>query len=183
MSYAFLSGVGYKTGPYANWTSHNIWAIYQLTFAIITPALTIGAVAERMKFNAVMLFSVLWMFAVYFPATHMMWSKDGVFSGLLNEHAQVKAIDFAGGIVVHMTSGWSALLLCILLGKRRGFGREPMPRIQWFFAWLERECFGWAGTDSTPVPLGPPTASQPSIPQKLQRSSHPPQTRTSAKPS
>jgi Amt family ammonium transporter len=127
MSYAFLSGVGYKTGPYANWTSHNIWAIYQLTFAIITPALTIGAVAERMKFNAVMLFSILWMFAVYFPATHMMWSKDGVFSGLLNEHAQVKAIDFAGGIVVHMTSGWSALLLCILLGKRRGFGREPMP--------------------------------------------------------
>ena len=100
MSYAFLSGVGYKTGPYANWTSHNIWAIYQLTFAIITPALTIGAVAERMKFNAVMLFSVLWMFAVYFPATHMMWSKDGAFSGLLNEHAQVKAIDFAGGIAV-----------------------------------------------------------------------------------
>ncbi len=127
LRYAFLSGVGYKTGPYANWTSHNIWAIYQLTFAIITPALTIGAVAERMKFNAVMLFSILWMFAVYFPATHLLWSKDGAFSGLLNENAQIKAIDFAGGIVVHMTSGWSALLLCILLGKRRGFGREPMP--------------------------------------------------------
>ena len=127
LRYAFLSGVGYKTGPYANWTSHNIWAIYQLTFAIITPALTIGAVAERMKFNAVMLFSILWMFAVYFPATHLLWSKDGAFSGLLNENATIKAIDFAGGIVVHMTSGWSALLLCILLGKRRGFGREPMP--------------------------------------------------------
>ena len=128
LAHAFLRDVGYTTGPYANWTSHNIWAIYQLTFAIITPALTIGAVAERMRFSAVMLFSILWMFVVYFPATHLLWSQDGAFSGLLNlENAAVHAIDFAGGIVVHMTSGWSALILCILLGKRRGHGREPMP--------------------------------------------------------
>ena len=128
LSHAFLRDIGYNTGPYSNWTSHNIWAIYQLTFAIITPALTIGAVAERMRFSAVMLFSVLWMFVVYFPAAHLLWSQDGAFSGLLNiEHAAIRAIDFAGGIVVHMTSGWSALILCILLGKRRGHGREPMP--------------------------------------------------------
>ena len=127
--HAFLRGVGYEPNTaYSGWVSQNIWAIYQLTFAIITPALTIGAVAERMKFKAVMLFSVLWMFAVYFPAAHMLWGTGGAFNGVWNtDGASVKAIDFAGGIVVHMTSGWSALILCIMLGKRKGFGREPMP--------------------------------------------------------
>ena len=126
--FAFFRGVGYEPNQtYSYWVSHNIWAIYQLTFAIITPALTIGAVAERMKFSAVMLFSVLWMFAVYFPAAHMMWGDGGIFNGLANADAKVRAVDFAGGIVVHITSGWSALILCILLGKRRHFGRTQMP--------------------------------------------------------
>jgi ammonium transporter, Amt family len=128
MEYAFLQGVGYAPGPYSYWTSHNVWCIYQLTFAIITPALTIGAIAERMKFSAVMVFSIAWMFLVYFPVAHMLWGAGGAFNGLGNfDQAAVKAIDFAGGIVVHMTSGWSALILCILLGKRHGHGREPMP--------------------------------------------------------
>jgi Amt family ammonium transporter len=129
LEHAFFRGVEYEPNTaYSPWVSHNIWAIYQLTFAIITPALTIGAVAERMKFRAVMLFSVLWMFVVYFPAAHMLWGNGGAFNGIGNTAAaSVKAVDFAGGIVVHMTSGWSALILCILLGKRRGFGRDQMP--------------------------------------------------------
>ena len=126
--FAFFKGVEFEPNrTYSNWVSHNIWAIYQLTFAIITPALTIGAVAERMKFSAVMLFSVLWMFVVYFPAAHLLWGDGGLFNGMANANAKVHAIDFAGGIVVHITSGWSALMLCILLGKRREFGRAPMP--------------------------------------------------------
>jgi ammonium transporter, Amt family len=127
LAHAFLKDVGYAPGPYSSWTSHNVWSIYQLTFAIITPALTVGAIAERMKFSAVMVFSVAWMFLVYFPVAHMMWGLGGAFNGLGNPEAAVKAIDFAGGIVVHMTSGWSALILCILLGKRHGHGREQMP--------------------------------------------------------
>jgi Amt family ammonium transporter len=100
--------------------------VYQLMFAIITPALTVGAIAERMKFSAIMLFSVLWMFVVYFPVAHWVWGADGWMNGLWNDAAKIKAIDFAGGIVVHMTSGWSALALCIVLKPRLGFGKEQM---------------------------------------------------------
>ena len=108
------------------WISDSMWAMFQLTFAIITPALIIGAIAERMKFAAIMAFVVLWMFAVYFPFAHMVWSTTGLMCGPLNPNAGIKAIDFAGGTVVHMTSGWSALVLCIILGKRIGFGKEQM---------------------------------------------------------
>jgi Amt family ammonium transporter len=100
--------------------------MFQLTFAIITPALIIGAIAERMKFIAVMLFVAIWMFAVYFPFAHMVWATTGLMCGPLNPDAAIKAIDFAGGTVVHMTSGWSALVLCLILGPRKGFGKEPM---------------------------------------------------------
>jgi Amt family ammonium transporter len=103
-----------------------MWAMFQLTFAIITPALIIGAIAERMKFISVLLFVTIWMFAVYFPFAHMVWSTTGLMCGPLNKDAAIKALDFAGGTVVHMTSGWSALVLCIILGKRKGLGREPM---------------------------------------------------------
>jgi len=88
--------------------------------------LIIGAIAERMKFIAVLLFVTIWMFAVYFPFAHMVWSTTGLMCGPLNKDAAIKALDFAGGTVVHMTSGWSALVLCIILGKRKGLGREPM---------------------------------------------------------
>jgi Amt family ammonium transporter len=108
------------------WISDTMWAMFQLSFAIITPALIVGAIAERMKFSAVLLFVGLWMFAVYFPFAHMVWATDGLMCGPLNPNAAIKAIDFAGGTVVHMTSGWSALVLCIILGPRLGFGKEKM---------------------------------------------------------
>lgn len=117
-SAAFLEGVGGDPGNLGT-VSQNIFAMFQLTFAIITPALIVGAIAERMKFAAVLVFVTLWLFAVYFPFAHMVWG-----GGLL--HSTFKAIDFAGGTVVHMTSGFSALALCIILGKRKGYGKEPM---------------------------------------------------------
>jgi Amt family ammonium transporter len=98
--------------------------MYQLMFAIITPALILGAIAERIKFSAIFLFMILWMLIVYFPQAHMIWGIDGMMNGLSNPDAKIHAIDFAGGTVVHMTSGWSALVLCIILGKRLGFGKE-----------------------------------------------------------
>jgi len=111
---------------YCYWVSENVFAIYQMMFAIITPALIVGAIAERMKFAAVMAFITLWMFLVYFPLAHMVWGFDGFMNGVWNGAASIKAIDFAGGTVVHMSSGWSALLLCLLLGKRTGFGKTSM---------------------------------------------------------
>jgi Amt family ammonium transporter len=101
--------------------------MYQLMFAIITPALIVGAIAERMKFSAILLFVTIWMFVVYFPLAHMVWGIDGLMNGVWNPAAKIHAIDFAGGTVVHMSSGWSALILCLILGKRLGFGKEPMP--------------------------------------------------------
>lgn len=127
MSNAMFKGVepgAVGAGYY--WISDSMWSMFQLTFAIITPALIIGAIAERMKFTAVMAFVLLWMFAVYFPFAHMVWSTVGFMCGPLNPNAGIKAIDFAGGTVVHMTSGWSALVLCMILGKRLGFGKEQM---------------------------------------------------------
>jgi len=109
------------------WISDYMWAMFQLTFAIITPALIFGATAERMKFSAVLLFTFFWMFLVYFPLAHMVWATNGFMCGALNPGATIKALDFAGGTVVHMSSGWSALVLCIILGPRLGFGKEPMP--------------------------------------------------------
>jgi len=96
--------------------------MYQLMFAIITPGLIVGAIAERMKYSAVMLFILLWMFVVYFPLAHMVWGVDGMMNGVWNAKAAIKSIDFAGGTVVHMSSGWSALVLCLILGKRKGLG-------------------------------------------------------------
>ncbi len=132
---AFLGGLGFAflnnvtSAPntdYSYWVSHNVFAMYQLMFAIITPALILGAIAERMKFSAIFLFMTLWMFVVYFPQAHMIWGIDGLMNGVWNAKAGIKAIDFAGGTVVHMTSGWSALILCLILGKRIGFGHENM---------------------------------------------------------
>ncbi len=126
--YFFLKGVGAAPNTtYAWWISQSVFCVYQLTFAIITPALIFGATAERMKFSAVMLFTALWMFVVYFPLAHMVWGGTGLMNGVWNADAKIPSIDFAGGTVVHMSSGWSALLLCILLGRRIGFGKVPMP--------------------------------------------------------
>lgn len=125
--FALLKGVEPgNTGAGYHWISDAMWAMFQLTFAIITPALILGAIAERMKFLAILVFVALWMFVVYFPFAHMVWAGSGFMCGPLNKDATIKAIDFAGGTVVHMTSGWSALVLCIILGKRIGFGKEQM---------------------------------------------------------
>ncbi len=112
---------------YSYWVSQNVFAMYQLMFAIITPALIVGAIAERMKFPAIMTFIALWMFAVYFPLAHMVWGATGLMNGTFNADAKITALDFAGGTVVHMSSGWSALILCLILGKRIGFGKQAMP--------------------------------------------------------
>lgn len=123
----FFKGVdSIPNTSYCYWISQNVFAMFQLMFAIITPALIIGAIAERMKFSAIMLFVALWMFVVYFPLAHMIWGSTGYMNGVWNADAAIPAIDFAGGTVVHMSSGWSALVLCILLGKRLGFGHTPM---------------------------------------------------------
>jgi Amt family ammonium transporter len=122
---AFLNGVtSVPNTTYAGWVSENVFSMYQLMFAIITPALIVGAIAERMKFSAVLLFLLGWMLVVYFPLAHMVWGGDGFMNGVWNAGATIKAIDFAGGTVVHMSSGWSALVLCIILGKRTGFGTK-----------------------------------------------------------
>ncbi len=127
LRFAFFRGVdAHPNGDYSHWVSQNVFAMYQLMFAIITPALIVGAVAERIKFAAVLVFVGIWMFVVYFPVAHMVWGIDGWMNGVWNPAAKITAIDFAGGTVVHMSSGWSALVLCILLGHRVGFGKEIM---------------------------------------------------------
>jgi Amt family ammonium transporter len=126
LKFAFLKGVGNTPNPdYGAWVSHNVFCMYQMMFAIITPALIVGAIAERMKFSAIMAFIVGWMLLVYLPLAHMVWGSDGMMNGLGNAKAGIKAIDFAGGTVVHMSSGWSALLLAIILGRRKGWGHRP----------------------------------------------------------
>ena len=97
-----------------------VFIMFQAMFAIITPALILGAVAERMKFSAWVAFISIWLLVVYCPIAHMVWAAEGwIF--------KAGAIDFAGGLVVHMSSGFSAIVAAIMLGKRRGFGKEPMP--------------------------------------------------------
>jgi Amt family ammonium transporter len=125
LSKAFLSGVTMDS-VIANFATpprnipEYVFVMFQAMFAIITPALIIGAIAERMKFSAYIAFITLWLLVVYCPIAHMVWSADGwIF--------KASAIDFAGGLVVHMSSGFSALAAALVLGKRRGFGREPMP--------------------------------------------------------
>jgi Amt family ammonium transporter len=125
LKFMMLDGVNSLPNTnYAYWVSHNVFSMYQLMFAIITPALILGAIAERIKFSAMLLFMALWMVIVYFPLAHMVWGINGCMNGVWNAKASIHAIDFAGGTVVHMSSGWSALILCLILGKRLGFGKE-----------------------------------------------------------
>jgi Amt family ammonium transporter len=125
LRYLFLNGVGADPNPdYGATIPHQTYMIYQLMFAIITPALISGAFAERMKFSAMLLFMTLWTLIVYFPMAHMVWGKGGFLNGALG--GVVPAWDFAGGTVVHVTSGVSALVCALYLGKRIGFPHEPM---------------------------------------------------------
>ena len=123
--YVFLHGVGADpNADYAGTIPQQTWMIYQLMFAIITPALISGAFAERMKFSGMLLFMTLWSLLVYFPMAHMVWGKGGFLSGTLG--GVVPAWDFAGGTVVHITSGVSALICALYLGKRTGYPNESM---------------------------------------------------------
>ena len=125
--YFFLNNVtSVPNTDYAFWVSQNVYAMYQMMFAVITPALIIGAIAERTKYTTLMIFMAGWMFVVYFPMAHMVWGISGFMNGLWNPNSTIKAIDFAGGTVVHMTSGWSALVLCLLVGPRIGYKKEPI---------------------------------------------------------
>src|SRR3954466_559905 len=101
--------------------------VYQLMFAIITPALICGAYAERMKFSAMLLFSIGWLLVIYCPMAHMVWGKGGLFNAFLpDSRLNFGALDFAGGTVVHVSSGVSALICALVLGPRMGFGRTAM---------------------------------------------------------
>src|SRR5690606_25187595 len=142
---AFIGGFG-KLGL-AGITPGTLWGtfpeylfvIFQAMFAIITPALMVGAFAERMRFGPYLAFIVIWLLVVYCPLAHMVWG-GGYW-------AQAGALDFAGGLVVHMSSGFSALVAAILLGRRRGFGKEPMPPHNLPFAVIGASLLwvGWFG--------------------------------------
>lgn len=123
MRYLMLNGVGAAPSAYAATIPHSTFMVYQLMFAIITPALISGAFAERIKFTGMMLFMALWALIVYFPMAHMVWGIGGLLNATGN---QIPCLDFAGGTVVHITSGFSALVCALYLGKRKGFGTEAM---------------------------------------------------------
>lgn len=126
MQHFMLQGVGAAPDPaYAPTVPAETFMLFQMMFAIITPALISGAVAERMKFSAYVLFTILWVSLVYFPLAHMIWGKGGFFNWALG--GKVPVLDFAGGTVVHISSGVSALVCALMLGKRLGYPREPMP--------------------------------------------------------
>ena len=123
-SHVFLKGVGAQPDPaYAATIPLQTFMIYQLMFAIITPALISGAFAERMKFSAMVVFMVLWSMVVYAPMAHMVWGKGGLLNASLG--GRFPTLDFAGGTVVHITSGVSALVCALYMGKRLGYPREP----------------------------------------------------------
>jgi Amt family ammonium transporter len=125
LRYALLNGVGSTPNPdYAGTIPQQTFMIYQLMFAIITPALISGAFAGRMKFSAMLLFMTLWALIVYFPMAHMVWAKGGFLNAALG--GKVPCFDFAGGTVVHITSGVSALVTALYVGKRLGYPHEPM---------------------------------------------------------
>src|SRR5881397_4050655 len=124
--YALLNGVGVvPNADYAGTIPHQTYMIYQLMFAIITPALITGATAERMKLSGTVVFMTLWSLCVYAPLAHMVWGKGGLLNATLG--GRFPTLDFAGGTVVHITSGVSALVCALYLGKRTGYPKEPMP--------------------------------------------------------
>ena len=135
-----LNGVGMEAGPYADGIPHLVFCAFQMMFAMITPALITGAVVGRMRFKALFLFIALWSIVVYYPMAHMVWGEGGLLASL-------GSVDFAGGNVVHISSGVSALVLAIALGRRRGYEImtyrvHNIPFVVLGAALLE---FGWFG--------------------------------------
>ncbi|MBL8214586.1 MAG: ammonium transporter [Bryobacterales bacterium] len=143
LRYLFLNGVGADpNGDYAATIPQQTFMVFQLMFAIITPGLITGAFAERMKFSALLLFTTLWLFIVYLPMAHMVWGKGGLLNAFLG--GQFRCFDFAGGTVVHITSGISALVCALYLGKRKGFGVEPMKPHSLVLSFIGA-CLLWVG--------------------------------------
>ena len=124
-THLFLKGVGAAPdADYAGTIPAQTFMLFQMMFAIITPALISGAVAERIKFSAYVLFMLIWVSLIYFPLCHMVWGKGGYFNWALG--GKIPVLDFAGGTVVHISSGVSALVFALMIGKRDGFPHEPM---------------------------------------------------------
>jgi len=117
LDFLFLNGVGMEAGPYSDTIPHLAFMIFQCMFAVITPALITGAFAERMRFGGFLVFTTLWIFVVYAPMAHWVWGKGWM--------AEMGALDFAGGAVVHMSSAAAALAATVVLGKRKGYGHAP----------------------------------------------------------
>ena len=143
LRYLFLENVGAApNADYAGTIPQQTFMIYQLMFAIITPALLTGAYAERMRFSAMILFTTLWMFLVYFPMAHMVWGKGGLLNAYLG--GKIPTFDFAGGTVVHITSGVSALVCAIYLGKRAGYPNDQMKPHSMTLSFIGA-CLLWVG--------------------------------------
>ena len=143
LQHIFLRGVGVQPDPdYAATIPQQTFMVYQLMFAIITPALITGAFAERMKFSAMALFMILWSLLVYAPMAHMVWGKGGLLNASLG--GRFPTLDFAGGTVVHITSGVSALVCALYLGKRIGYPREAMPPHSVVLSFIGA-CLLWVG--------------------------------------
>jgi Amt family ammonium transporter len=143
MRYLFLEGVGGDpNGDYAATIPHQTFMAFQLMFAVITPALIAGAFAERMKFTAMLLFMTLWSLLVYYPMAHMVWGKGGLLNAFLG--GRIPCLDFAGGTVVHITSGVSALVCALYLGRRLGFPHEPMKPHNLVISFIGA-CLLWVG--------------------------------------
>lgn len=143
LGYLFLHGVGSMPDPdYAATIPQQTFMVFQLMFAIITPALICGAFAERMKFSAMVLFMILWSVIVYDPMAHMVWGKGGFLNASLG--GIIPTLDFAGGTVVHITSGVSALMCALYMGKRVGYPKEPMPPHSVVLSFIGA-CLLWVG--------------------------------------
>jgi ammonium transporter, Amt family len=143
LRYLFLHGVGSApNADYAGTIPQQTFMVYQLMFAIITPALISGAFAERMKFSAMLLFMTLWVLVVYFPMAHMVWGKGGFLNAYLG--GKVPCFDFAGGTVVHITSGVSALVCALYLGKRVGYPTDDMKPHSLVLSFIGA-CLLWVG--------------------------------------
>jgi Amt family ammonium transporter len=143
MQNLFLHGVGAAPDPdYAPTIPAQTFMVYQLMFAIITPGLITGAFAERMKFSAMLVFMVLWSFFVYDPMAHMVWGKNGLLNASLG--GRFPCLDFAGGTVVHVTSGVSALVCALYLGKRVGYPKDAMPPHSVVLSFIGA-CLLWVG--------------------------------------
>jgi ammonium transporter, Amt family len=141
--HAFLRGVGVEpNADYGGTIPHLTFMVYQLMFAIITPALITGATAERMKFSGTVVFMTLWFLGVYAPLAHMVWGKGGLLNATLG--GRFPTLDFAGGTVVHITSGVSALVCALYLGKRTGYPKEPMPPHSLVLSFIGA-CLLWVG--------------------------------------